>query len=97
MKKLAKKLILWYQRNISPRTPPCCRFYPTCSNYTYQAVDRYGCIIGCFLGLFRLLRCNPLFKGGYDPVPEKLFGKRKKLENNSDIHDCDCCSDENDI
>ena len=46
-----------------------CRFYPTCSQYTYQAIDKYGVIKGCFLGLKRLVRCHPFAKGGYDPVP----------------------------
>ncbi|MBE6765630.1 MAG: membrane protein insertion efficiency factor YidD [Ruminococcaceae bacterium] len=78
MKELAKKMIAWYQREVSPKTPPSCRFYPTCSTYTYQAVDRYGCIIGCILGFFRIMRCCPLFKGGYDPVPENLLGRKKK-------------------
>lgn len=78
MKKLALKLIEWYQQKISARTAPCCRFYPTCSHYTHQAIERYGCFVGCFLGGLRLLRCNPLFKGGYDPVPEHLFKRSKK-------------------
>ena len=48
-----------------------CKFYPTCSEYTKQAIEKYGCLKGSFLGLKRILRCNPFSKGGYDPVPPK--------------------------
>ena len=46
-----------------------CRFYPTCSEYTYEAINKYGIFKGCWLGFKRLLRCNPFTKGGHDPVP----------------------------
>jgi uncharacterized protein len=46
-----------------------CRFHPTCSQYTYEAIDKYGIFKGCWLGLKRIIRCNPLSKGGYDPIP----------------------------
>lgn len=62
-------LIRQYQRWISPYTPPACRFSPTCSEYTAQAVARYGVIRGGWLGVRRLLRCHPFRPGGYDPVP----------------------------
>lgn len=65
------KLIRWYQKNISSKTAPCCRFEPTCSSYTIQAIERFGFIRGSLMGMWRILRCNPLCKGGYDPVPEK--------------------------
>ena len=77
MKKLALSLIRFYQKKISPRTPPSCRFIPTCSAYTYEAIERHGCFFGVLLGMWRIFRCNPLFPGGYDPVPEKLFKKKK--------------------
>lgn len=70
---LAKRAILlvirFYQRAISPAFPPSCRFIPSCSEYAYQAVQKYGVFRGIWLGLTRLLRCHPLHPGGYDPVP----------------------------
>ncbi len=71
MKKLLLKGILFYQREISPRRGPCCRFYPTCSEYARIAVERYGALRGSWLAARRLARCTPLNKGGYDPVPEE--------------------------
>lgn len=64
-------LIKFYQDGISPLLGPRCRFTPTCSNYTYEAIVEHGIIKGTFLGIKRILRCNPFFKGGYDPVPCK--------------------------
>jgi putative membrane protein insertion efficiency factor len=69
MKSLALALIRFYKRNISPLLPPSCRFEPTCSVYTYQAIERYGVIKGGWLGMKRIARCHPLHPGGYDPVP----------------------------
>lgn len=69
------KAIRFYQKNISPTKPPRCRFRPTCSEYAVVSIERFGVIIGGFLSVLRLMRCNPLFKGGYDPVPLKLFKK----------------------
>ena len=63
-------MISFYQRKISPLFPARCRYYPTCSTYTYQAIERYGFFFGSLLGALRILRCNPLFPGGVDPVPE---------------------------
>ena len=71
-------LVRLYQKGISPRKPSCCRFTPTCSAYAIQALRRYGAIIGTLLAVWRILRCNPLCKGGYDPVPEHLFRRNKK-------------------
>ena len=59
----------FYKRWISPALPPSCRFTPTCSEYTYQAIDKYGAIRGGWLGIRRLSRCHPWHSGGYDPVP----------------------------
>jgi putative membrane protein insertion efficiency factor len=70
MKILFLKLIRFYQRRISPCKPPCCRFYPTCSKYAYEAINKYGAIKGGFLTFKRLMRCNPFNKSDpYDPVP----------------------------
>jgi putative membrane protein insertion efficiency factor len=57
-----------YQKIISPFLPPSCRFIPSCSEYTYQALEKYGALKGSILSMWRLLRCNPFNKGGYDPV-----------------------------
>ena len=62
-------LIRVYRRYISPLFPPCCRFYPTCSTYAMQAVEKYGALKGGWLAVKRILRCNPFNDGGYDPVP----------------------------
>ncbi len=71
MKKLFLALIRFYQTAISPYTKPKCKYFPTCSQYTYEAIERFGAFKGGFMGLWRILRCNPWSKGGYDPVPEK--------------------------
>ena len=70
MKRFILSLIRFYQRHISPHAPPACRFQPTCSHYAYTAIERYGICKGGRLALWRILRCNPFGKGGYDPVPE---------------------------
>ena len=62
-------IIRFYQVCISPLFPPCCRFYPTCSNYALQAIEKYGPFKGIYLSIKRILRCHPFSKGGYDPVP----------------------------
>lgn len=61
--------ILFYQKCITPFTPPSCRFTPTCSEYARQALLKYGPIKGLLLALWRILRCNPWGGSGYDPVP----------------------------
>jgi len=58
-----------YKRFISPILPPMCRFEPTCSVYTMQAVEKYGAARGVWLGMRRLVRCHPFNPGGWDPVP----------------------------
>ena len=70
MKRVFLALIRFYQRNISPLSPPRCRFYPTCSQYAREAINKYGALKGGWLALRRLLRCHPFHKGDYfDPVP----------------------------
>lgn len=68
-KRVALSLLRLYQRAISPSMPPSCRFVPSCSEYTCQAISQHGVIRGGWLGLKRLLRCHPFHPGGYDPVP----------------------------
>ena len=70
MKKLFLCMIRFYQKHISPLSPPRCRYYPTCSRYAYQAINKYGAIKGGWLALKRFLRCHPFSKHDYyDPVP----------------------------
>ncbi|SDG57967.1 hypothetical protein SAMN05216584_10732 [Selenomonas sp. WCT3] len=69
MKKALLLLIKFYRNFISPLKPPSCRYIPTCSEYAMIAVERYGARRGGWLALKRILRCHPLHKGGYDPVP----------------------------
>lgn len=71
-------LIRFYQKNISPSKIACCRFTPTCSNYAIEAIRVHGCIKGSFLAVRRILRCQPLCKGGYDPVPPKKQKQKTK-------------------
>lgn len=69
MKTLLMGVIRGYQRYISPLTPPSCRFHPTCSHYTYEAIEKYGAVKGTWLGMKRIARCHPFNPGGFDPVP----------------------------
>ncbi|MEA5004369.1 MAG: membrane protein insertion efficiency factor YidD [Christensenella sp.] len=69
MKKAILALIRFYRKAISPYFRPCCRYTPTCSQYAIEAVTKYGALKGSFLAIKRILRCNPFFHGGYDPVP----------------------------
>ena len=70
-----KRVLLWllrfYRRQLSPlKGKPCCRYYPCCSKYAITAIERYGAVKGTGMAAWRVLRCNPFSKGGYDPVPE---------------------------
>lgn len=72
MKTIRKIFILpirFYKKFISPFLPRSCRFYPSCSEYAMEAVTKHGVIKGTLLAVWRILRCNPFCKGGYDPVP----------------------------
>jgi putative membrane protein insertion efficiency factor len=69
MRRIPLLLIRGYQRGISPLLPPSCRFVPSCSDYGHQAIEKYGIIRGGAMTVWRILRCNPFNKGGYDPVP----------------------------
>jgi len=68
MKKVLILIIRGYKKVISPLLPPSCRFYPTCSTYAIQALEKHGIIKGSIKAAYRILRCNPFNKGGYDPV-----------------------------
>ncbi len=68
MKKLLIRVIKFYRKFISPLKKPCCRFYPTCSVYSIQAIEKYGAVKGSFLAVRRLLKCHPWNDGGYDPL-----------------------------
>ena len=78
MKTVFLKLIRFYQRNISPYRPACCRFTPTCSAYAIEAFSKRGFFVGMILTVWRILRCNPYCAGGYDPVPEKGLRNPKR-------------------
>jgi uncharacterized protein len=71
MKRLALELIRLYQQTISEVMPHSCRFTPTCSQYTYEAISKFGMARGVWLGAKRLGRCHPFHPGGYDPLPER--------------------------
>ena len=71
MKRIILAFLVFYKRHISPYLPGACRFYPTCSQYAYEAISRFGVIKGGFLAFKRILRCNPFCKGGFDPVPPR--------------------------
>lgn len=68
-----RRIMLWiirgYQKAISPLLPPSCRYVPSCSEYGYEAIQRYGAVKGGYMAVRRVLRCNPFHPGGYDPVP----------------------------
>ena len=69
-------LIKFYKKAISPHTRPSCKYYPTCSQYGLEAIERFGAFKGGCMTILRILSCNPFSKGGYDPVPEK----KKRVE-----------------
>lgn len=71
MKNLILKVINFYQKNLSFFSRGCCRFSPTCSQYFKLSVEKFGVLKGCFYGVKRILKCNPFFKAGFDPVKSK--------------------------
>ena len=71
MKKILILLIRFYQKFISPMFPAKCRCYPTCSQYTLEAIKEYGAMKGTYLGIKRILKCHPFHEGGYDPIPKR--------------------------
>lgn len=83
MKKIFIGFIRGYQKLISPLFPPSCRYYPTCSNYAVQAIQKHGAIKGSIMGVARILRCHPFVKGGYDPVPDSFQIHRNREQQSS--------------
>ena len=85
MKKILTGPIKFYQKHISPHTPPSCRFHPTCSTYALQAIEKHGTLKGGVMGVARIIRCNPFVKGGVDEVPDyfTIFHNPDTLD---DIH-----------
>lgn len=77
MKKLFIGLVRLYQKGISPYTQPHCNYVPTCSAYAVEAIEKHGAIKGVILAAWRLLRCNPFSRGGYDPVPDHFTLRRE--------------------
>lgn len=80
MKRLFIYLIKFYRKFISPLKPPVCKYYPTCSCYAMQAIEKFGVIRGTMLGAWRILRCNPWSLGGIDYVPDKFTFRVKKYD-----------------
>ncbi|HLI62152.1 MAG TPA: membrane protein insertion efficiency factor YidD [Terriglobales bacterium] len=75
MKAVVQFILRMYKRLVSPMLPHCCRFVPTCSEYAMEAVEQQGVLRGGLLAIARLLRCHPLARAGYDPVPVKCCSK----------------------
>ncbi|MFS0690926.1 membrane protein insertion efficiency factor YidD [Sporosarcina sp. 179-K 8C2 HS] len=75
MKTILIGIITIYQKIISPLTPPSCRFYPTCSHYGVEAIQKHGALKGAWLTIRRILKCHPFHEGGFDPVPDKTDKK----------------------
>ena len=81
MKRVLLSMIRFYRRRVSPGLPRACRFYPTCSEYAEEAIQRFGAVRGGQLAARRILRCHPFAKGGYDPVPEAPSAIIRRDEN----------------
>lgn len=72
MKKILLRLVKFYKKRISPLKAPCCKYYPTCSAYALEAIEKHGALKGTILSVWRILRCNPWSMGGVDNVPDKF-------------------------
>ena len=88
-------LVRLYQKIISPLKPPCCRFTPTCSAYAIEAFRKRGFFVGLILTAWRILRCNPFCKGGYDPVPKTGFRNPKIGRNRENVYDSGYMAEKN--
>lgn len=78
MKYLFIGIIKLYRMTLSKLLPRCCRYYPSCSEYGLTVVRRFGAVKGGYLALWRIMRCNPFGKGGYDPAPQKFYFRPEK-------------------
>ena len=87
MKKILKFFIKLYRKFISPILPQSCRFTPSCSEYAIEAIDKFGAIRGTILASYRILRCNPFCRGGYDPVPDKFTFKRQEMKREDTVEE----------
>ncbi|MCR4604400.1 MAG: membrane protein insertion efficiency factor YidD [Eubacterium sp.] len=77
MKRIFLGILHFYRKFISPMKKPCCRYYPTCSSYAVEAIEKHGALKGGYLAIRRVCRCHPFHEGGIDPVPEHFYiGKR---------------------
>jgi len=85
MKKILLLLITFYRKCISPLKPPTCRFYPTCSAYGLEAIQRFGAIKGSYLTIKRILKCHPFHPGGVDLVPEKKTNNNHAEKNDENM------------
>lgn len=74
--------VIFYKKFISPLLPPSCCYYPTCSTYMIDAINRHGAFLGLIMGCARILRCNPFVRGGYDPVPDYFTLRRNRHPEN---------------
>ena len=79
MKRVLLAILRFYKRRISPLLPDACIYTPTCSEYAMEAIEKHGVLKGMGLAIWRVLRCNPFAKGGYDPVPEPKKHREKHL------------------
>ena len=86
MTSFALLLVRLYKRWVSPSLPPSCRYVPTCSEYSMEAIERYGALRGGMMAVWRLLRCHPFVKGGYDPVVREPQGLKPRSENGEFRH-----------
>ncbi len=96
LKQLVLLIIRFYQKAISPLTPPSCRFYPSCSHYGYQSIERFGLFKGGWLAIRRVGRCHPFTPGGFDPVPKQwqgMWAKTGPLSYAPDADEPDCDHD----
>ena len=89
-----KQVMIWlvklYRKFISPIKPACCRFTPTCSAYAIEAFSKRGFFVGFILTVWRILRCNPFSRGGYDPVPEHGLRNRDTVKRGISLCNDDC-------